>query len=362
MVEVKPEGPGSGQRGHPSSSIIVPCHLAAAGLASCLEALRGAAGGPYDVLVVDDNSADNAAELAREAGFRSIRLAQRRGAGQARNEGIAATTGDILLFVDSDVVISREALSCLVERLRQDSSLAACFGLYSETAGARGFVSDFRNLIHRYAHLGSAGRRVSSFFTAIGAVRREDLEALGGFPEVGALEDVIFGDRLARLGRGIVLEPGAEAVHLKPYTLGGMVRSVLLDRGVPWGYLAAAGGLLRDEFATSRSERLAGVFATLGLASLILASAFLAAGRLAPAGAAAIFALLGAVAFVGVALAEAPFWRWLASRRGWLYVVRALPVHLAFLVSGSLGFGLGYLLGLARIRMPVLTKGVEALE
>lgn len=322
------------------AAVVVPCNRAGSTLAPCLDALAAAEGGPYEIIVVDDASPDGVAGVAQSRGARCLGLERSSGAAVARNAGAAATTADIIIFVDADVRVGPEALARLVGRLGEEPSLGACFGLYSETCGAPGLVSDFRNLLHRYTHLRQTGRDVSSFFTAIGATRRQAFLEVGGLPPLRMLEDVVFGERLVRAGYRLVLEPEAEGCHLKRYGLGSMLRSLLFDRALPWGRLAATAGPVRDEFATSRRDRWASVLA--------LAATLAGVGLLANLGWAA--GLAGVAALSGLVLIERDLYGYLAARRGRVYLGAALPLHLVYLVIGGIGFGLGYLLGLGRGR------------
>lgn len=79
-------------------TVVVPAHQAAATLGACLAGL-----GDADVIVVDDGSSDATAEIAERAGARVIRT-DRVGPAEARNAGVAATTGDVIAFTDADCV------------------------------------------------------------------------------------------------------------------------------------------------------------------------------------------------------------------------------------------------------------------
>jgi GT2 family glycosyltransferase len=87
----------------PSLSRIVPAHNAAETLAACLQAVFDAAP-PAQVIVVDDASTDATAEIAVRFACELIRLPANRGAAAARNVGAAMAWGDILFFLDSDIL------------------------------------------------------------------------------------------------------------------------------------------------------------------------------------------------------------------------------------------------------------------
>lgn len=83
-------------------SIIVPCHNEAGAIREVLIGIRRAAP-EAEILVVDDGSTDSTAErVAAVPDVRLIRLAPNRGKGIALQEGLAATTGEIVVFIDGD--------------------------------------------------------------------------------------------------------------------------------------------------------------------------------------------------------------------------------------------------------------------
>lgn len=90
-----------------SVSVVVPVHDGAAHLPRCLAALLRQKAERLEVIVVDDASTDDSARIvdelaAHDPRVRLLRLAESRGAGAARNAGLAAATGEYVAFVDAD--------------------------------------------------------------------------------------------------------------------------------------------------------------------------------------------------------------------------------------------------------------------
>jgi hypothetical protein len=159
------------------------------------------------------------------------------GPAAARNLAAARARGDVLVFVDSDVLVAPGALAAIAARFESEPELTALLGTYDDAPGADGAVSRFRNLLHHHVHVSSAGP-VESFWAGLGAVRREAFEAAGGFDADRyprpAIEDIELGCRLADRGARIELDPSIRGKHLKAWTLRSMVATDFGRRGVPW--------------------------------------------------------------------------------------------------------------------------------
>ena len=101
-------------------------------------------------------------------------LVQRSGpstcAGDARNTGAALATGDVLVFIDADVVVHRDAMTRIRAAMAADPGLDAVYGSYDDRPADAGVVSRFRNLLHHEVHQLAAGPS-PSFWAGLGAVR-----------------------------------------------------------------------------------------------------------------------------------------------------------------------------------------------
>jgi hypothetical protein len=286
---------------------IVPATDAPQHLEECLAAIRRASEGPDEVIVVTEPGGA--------------------GPAAARNAGAAHATAEILVFVDSDVRVHADAFARIRRRFEGDVLLAAVFGSYDAAPAAPQAVSQFRNLLHHHVHQEGAGS-AASFWAGLGAIRRAAFEAIGGFDEHRfarpSVEDIELGARLHARGERIELDPSILGTHLKRWTLAGMVRTDVRDRGIPWTRL-----LLNGESSPTGLNLGGRHRASAALSLLFLVAAF--TGRRATAAAAA----------TGVVTLNRSFYRLVLHSSGRRNALLAPPLHVLHLLTGVAAFAVG---------------------
>lgn len=362
-----------------SVSIIVPARDAAATLERCLASLLQLPAGFASILVVDDGARDGTGAIARGLGVEVLRLEESVGPAAARNAGVAATAGDILVFVDADVVAPPESVRRLVaplldvvEGVPASPAIVATFGSYDAHPVEPGTVSIFRNLLHHATHQ-QAQERSTSFWAGFGAITRPAFVASGGFDARRfprpSIEDIELGARLWRAGAGVWLVKAAQATHLKRWTLRSMVRTDIRDRAWPWASLVLSGDAPAGDLNISTSQRLAAlaaialvmsavvaVAAAIGCVAALAAFASFRGVPVAPptigfmgdandeARASAALALtlvlalslaIAAVALGVLLTVNRPLYRFFLRERGWRFAVAAFGLHLLYYVYSA---------------------------
>ena len=117
--------------------------------------------------------------VGRPTSARVLRLADNAGPAAARNHGARHARGEILFFVDADVVVAPGAVEHVMRVLSRDPDVAAVFGSYDASPPQPSIVSQYRNLLHHFVHQ-EGNPEASTFWAGCGAVRRAVFEAVGG--------------------------------------------------------------------------------------------------------------------------------------------------------------------------------------
>jgi glycosyltransferase involved in cell wall biosynthesis len=226
-----------------------------------------------EIIVVDDGSSDGTAAAARKLGARVLTTGGRSGPGAARNIGAREAKGEILWFVDSDVVVKDGAVHCIARAL-VDNTYVAVFGSYDDAPPAPNFLSQYKNLVHHHYHQIGRGD-AATFWAGCGAVRKEAFVSVGGFDASRyprpSIEDIELGYRLRAAGGRIRLDPSLQGTHLKMWKLRGLLTTEIRDRALPWSRLLLARGQGGNELNIVMTERIRALIACI-LVLAVLAS------------------------------------------------------------------------------------------
>ncbi len=315
-------------------SIVIPFHHNLDQLRRCVDAL-GLPSADRELVVVADAARQDCREVVESRGGQVIELTgPPAGPAVARNRGAAAATGDVLVFIDTDVVAAPDALTTIAAILSARTDVAAVFGAYDEEPGDSGFMSQFKNLGHAYVHVHS-NPEAQTFWAGLGAVRAGAFAAVDGFDERfrrPSVEDIDLGYRLRAAGYRIVLASELRGCHLKRWTFGGAIISDIRDRGVPWTQLLLRFGRFDNDLNLSTGHRLS-VAASYGTVVCAGLAAFDARFLI------AMMAMLAGVAVLG-----RDFYAYFAARRGVWFALRAFPAHLVHHLCNGVSFAAGTVL------------------
>ncbi len=207
----------------PEISVVIPTYDRLETLREVLPTLldQDLASSQYELLVCDSNSTDGTSEYLAQ--LREEHPAVRHlpgaygGRAAARNAGIAAARGEIVLFNDADILASPNLLSTHARRHRERTGIAVV-GLEVQVGDLAEYAIK-RDRPEVRGHLHPPSRKKLSwlyFLTGNASVRRADLLTAGGFDESFTgygHEDLELGYRLTRMGIEILYEPEAVNYH-----------------------------------------------------------------------------------------------------------------------------------------------------
>jgi hypothetical protein len=221
---------------YPSVSIIIASFNGKHYLGECLSSIKELdyPKEKLEVILVDDGSKDNTAEFIKE-NFNHIKIihnSRNKGVAEARNIGIKNAQGNLLAFLDNDVVVDKNWLLKLVETIEEDQKIGICASkllfrdrpaIINSTGGVMNVYADawdrgvFETDIRQYDN----EKRIFFACSAAMLIRKEALERIGYFdPKLYIYEDVDLGWRVNLLGYQIIYVPTAIAYH----KLGGTIK------------------------------------------------------------------------------------------------------------------------------------------
>ncbi len=178
----------------------------------------------FELVVADSQSNDGTAEYlaAVAAEHPNVRHVPGpyTGRAMARNAGVAASRGPVVLFTDADIIASPDLISRHLEHHARDEAVAAV-GMEVQVDSLADYERKRADAVLRTPLHGERPKRLSwlYFLTGNASVRRSDLERVGGFDEAFTgygHEDLELGYRLQRAGVAIVYEPRAVNYHWHP--------------------------------------------------------------------------------------------------------------------------------------------------
>ena len=204
-------------------SVVIPTYNRRPILEKCLLALERQQGcseiDRYEVVLVDDGSTDGTPDWLRGAAerFPHVRLIEQSHGGPAegRNRGVDHAYGDVIVFIDSDLVVTDSFLSCHASSLvrsweARGDRLCFTYGAVVNTANFEQPTAERHKL-----------RDLSWAYFATGnvAIAKEVLQRAGLFDTGFRLygwEDLELGERLRRMGVQLIKCPAAVGYHWHP--------------------------------------------------------------------------------------------------------------------------------------------------
>ena len=195
----------------PHVSVLVPAYNEEQVLANCIEGLLNQTYQNYDIVIINDGSKDRTAligERLAEIYKERIILINKDNGGKASalNYGLARASGEIVITVDADSILTPEAITYAVRAMRDPSIVAVCGNIkvanQDTLFGKHQAIEYFTglNLQRRTFALLSCVQVISG---ALGAFRKDALISIGGYSSDTLVEDMDLTIALAKSGQTV---------------------------------------------------------------------------------------------------------------------------------------------------------------
>ncbi|WP_299582743.1 glycosyltransferase [uncultured Microbulbifer sp.] len=193
-------------------SVIIPAYNEERHIGFCLKSLwpLRLRGDLVEVIVVNDGSTDQTAEIAKSFGVKLLN-SPNLGAGGARNIGANNALGELLWFVDADCVVQEDSLDYLLFHLKNKKNIGVGGSYRNQLPGKY-----LPSLIHdEIEHKHSLMNGDVDFLASFSVLYRKDaFLASGGFnSEFKKAQDVELSFRLAGSGAHLKFEPKSKVYH-----------------------------------------------------------------------------------------------------------------------------------------------------
>ncbi len=207
-------------------TVYVPCHNNEATLPPVLKALREQSRPADQFLFINDHCTDRSPAIAAEHRFEVHELTPKRGLAAGRNRALELATGDVLVGIDADVVVSGDYLAKLEKHFQANPEIAAIGGRLNERFTET--PPDLWRSLHMPQHFGD--RPLTNprlLFGCTMAVRVPVARKIGGWNErfITNNEDADISGRMKSAGLTLLYAPDCLAWHLRRDGLDSVLRS-----------------------------------------------------------------------------------------------------------------------------------------
>ncbi len=297
-------------------SIVIPTYNVSKFMPGLLDSIFRNKVDDMEVIIVDDCSKDNTVEIARKYPVEVIVLEQNGGPARARNIGVEAAKGDIIFFLDSDVLVMDGTVKEVEDYFKNAPSAQCVIGICATEPLNKGFVPKYMAMFEYIHLLGVPGNKVSVFAPRCGAIKKELFQRLGGYREKykGAdVEDFELARRVCET-EDIILNPKMLVRHQFVNNVEEAIRNYF-KRAVMWIHLFLKDKKFDNAGPTAPSNGIAAVCAFFSMLLLPTVPVSETYGF-------AFFVFLG-IFFI----ANLKWWNFMRKEAGLLFSVKALCLN-----------------------------------
>jgi cellulose synthase/poly-beta-1,6-N-acetylglucosamine synthase-like glycosyltransferase/peptidoglycan/xylan/chitin deacetylase (PgdA/CDA1 family)/spore germination protein YaaH len=215
----------------PLVTMLVPAYNEGMVIARTISSILNAGYQRVEIMVVDDGSTDDTADVVRAIAATEprVRLLQKQNGGKATaaNYGIENASGEIVIAVDADTLVTAGSIERLVAHFVDPSITAVCGNV--EVGNVRSWLTRFQAI--EYVTSQNFDRRAFALLNcvsvvpgALGAWRRDAIRAVGGYSAETLTEDADLTLTVLKAGGRIAYEPRAIGRTEAPETVSGLLK------------------------------------------------------------------------------------------------------------------------------------------
>ena len=326
-------------------SLIIPVYNREKTIGETLDSVSSMNYKKYEIITVDGGSTDRTVSKIREftKKNKNIKLYVEKGSskGGARNLGAEKAKGEILIFVDSDVIIPKDAIPLILNSFKKERDTVAVVGLFSSDCRPQNFVSIYKNL-HMHHTLVKLPKYIDTVVGALFAIKKNVFIKSGGFnKKLAYVEDIEFGQRLSKMGYKIHLNKKLEVMHLKRFSFRNLLKNDF-EGAVHWIWL-----LLKD-FNTKKvikqkrfTDKTINFILNVPVSYLLLLSLILSV--MLP-----VFGIISAILFILFLFLDLGFLKLVQKKKGIKFSLFSIPIRFIDMLSVGAGVFIGTLKYLRR--------------
>lgn len=171
-------------------SIVIPTYNAERFMPALLGSIFNSAVENMEVIIVDDCSKDNTVQIAQKYPVRVIELDKNSGPARARNIAVDEAKGDIIFFLDSDVIVKEGSIKEVERYFRENPNAKCVIGICETEPLNKGFVPKYMAMFEFIHLIGTKDNKVSVFAPRCGAIKKDFFKEIGGYDETYKGADV----------------------------------------------------------------------------------------------------------------------------------------------------------------------------
>lgn len=203
----------------PKISVVIPVYNSSSYIENCLKHIFNSEFRDYEVILVDDCSGDDTLQKISSYQCKVLKNTVNMGPAFSRNKAINEVRGSIVLFVDSDIFLPKDALGKIWDYFLKNENVSILQGSYDHHSHFKNLFSQYKNFVFSFRAFMDKKTYVNYTHTAYVAIRRYVFDSVQFDPQLRRREDVDFGLRCVEKGYLIYSDNELVGVHCKKYDL-----------------------------------------------------------------------------------------------------------------------------------------------